>query len=145
LASVYRYVLDVQDERLVYLDRELKFAFSYLELQKVRFGSKLEYNLDVKKGTKFSIPPLSLQLLLENAVKHNIATSEAPLQIEIYIEGKRLIVKNNLQLRPQSKEISGIGLENIKKRYSYFTTEEVIIRNENGVFSVSIPLIESEQ
>ena len=145
LASVYRYVLDVQYERLVSLDRELKFASSYLDLQKVRFGAKLEYSIGVENVAGLSIPPLSLQLLLENAVKHNVATSEAPLKIEINKDGMRLVVKNNLQLRPKAAETSGIGLQNIKKRYSYFTNEEVIILNDNESFSVSIPLIESEQ
>ncbi len=145
LSSVYRYVLEVQYERLVDLNRELRFALSYFELQKVRFGEKLKYKVNVEKDSDFLIPPLSLQLLLENAVKHNVATTEAPLEIVIYKEGNRLVVENNLQLRPKGVESSGIGLENIKKRYSYFTKEAIIIRNENGLFYVSIPLIKAEE
>lgn len=144
LASVYRYVLDIQDEKLVDLNKELKFATDYLELQTIRFGDKLQYEIDVDNPADFVIPPLSLQLLLENAVKHNTATAKSPLRIEIVKSGGRLIVRNNLQKRHSPGEISGIGLNNITERYRFFTDEEVQISEEEGSFSVSIPLLKSE-
>lgn len=144
LATVYRYVLDVQDEKLVNLKDELKFARNYLDLQKLRFGDKLQYSAEVDETDEFVIPPLSLQLLLENAVKHNSATVQNPLVIEIVKQGDRLVVKNNLQMREQRGTSSGIGLNNITERYRFFTSQVVRVSNDGGYFSVSIPLLKSE-
>lgn len=144
LARVYRYVLDVQDERLVSVDRELAFSQSYLELQKLRFGEKLEYEIDRFEPDGKNLPPLALQLLLENAVKHNGATREKPLLIRIFEEDDRIVVENNVQPRKQSGPESGIGLENIRRRLSYFTDKPVDVISGNGIFKVSIPLIKSQ-
>ena len=144
LSNIYRYVLDVQDERLIDLDKEISFAKSYLELQKVRFGEKLLYDINVEETFGLSIPPLSLQLLLENAVKHNIATSTSPLKIEIFSTDNTLVVRNNLQKRDSPGIESGIGLKNISERYRFLTDREVEIAEADDMFSVSIPLIESE-
>jgi len=144
LSNIYRYVLDVQDERLVSLVKELNFARSYLELQKVRFGDKLIYDIHVNETPGVSLPPLSLQLVLENAVKHNAATTGSPLKIEIFTEQNQLVVRNNLQKRPLPERESGIGLKNISERYRFLTDSEVEICEENGLFSVSLPLIKSE-
>lgn len=144
LAKIYRYVLDVQDERLVALDRELAFSKSYLELQKLRFGEKLEYEVDAFSGNGKQLPPLSLQLLLENAVKHNSATREKPLHIRIFEENDHIVVENNVQPRKQSGPESGIGLENIRRRLSYLTDKPMDVISGNGTFKVSIPLIHSD-
>jgi len=144
LANVYRYVLEVQDERLVILTDELKFARNYLELQKLRFGDRLQYKAEIVDADELMIPPLSLQLLLENAVKHNSATTQNPLFIEIVKTGNRLIVKNNLQKREVRGTVSGIGLNNITERYRFFTPEEVRVSKDGSVFMVSIPLLLSE-
>lgn len=144
LAEIYRYVLDAQDEKLVYLTDELKFAKSYLDLQKLRFGDKLQFEIELEETADWLIPPLSLQLLLENAVKHNVATAKRPLSIQIIQSGNRLVVKNNLQKRDLPGDMSGIGLNNITERYRFFTEKEVEIREELGYFSVSIPLLQSE-
>lgn len=152
LSNIYRYVLDVQYERLIDLDKEITFAKSYLDLQKLRFGEKLQYEIKIEEGLERSIPPLSLQLLLENAVKHNIATSASPLKIEIFTPdntyalpyGRRLVVRNNLQKRDSPGIESGIGLKNIKERYRFFTERKIEISEADNTFSVSIPLIESE-
>ncbi|NEN22686.1 histidine kinase [Cryomorpha ignava] len=144
LSGIYRYVLDVQDERIVSLNDELKFAKNYLELQKIRFGDKLRYEIEVDTSVNLLIPPLSLQLLLENAVKHNTATAKSPLLIEVVKSDNRLMVRNNLQKRDFPGEVSGIGLNNITERYRFFTDEEVEISEKDGYFSVSIPLLNSE-
>src|SRR5690554_1181787 len=95
LSNIYRYVLDVQDKSLIKLEKEMGFANSYLALQKLRFGEKLQYEIKIDDSRDKSIPPLSLQLLLENAVKHNIATTEYPLKIEIFTTDNQLVVRNN--------------------------------------------------
>lgn len=141
LAKIYRYVLDVQDERLVDLSRELAFSHSYLELQKLRFGEKLVYEIGAFHENGKQLPPLSLQLLLENAVKHNSATREKPLQIRIFEEADTIVVENNVQERLQPEQESGIGLENIRKRLSYLTDKPLKVRSENGTFTVSIPYL----
>lgn len=144
LAGIYRYVLDVQDKKLVNLNEELKFAKNYLELQQVRFGDKLRYEIKVDNPADFLIPPLSLQLLLENAVKHNTATAKSPLLIEVLKSGNALTIRNNLQKRDFTGEISGIGLNNITERYRFFTDEAVDISEKDDFFSVSIPLLTSQ-
>lgn len=141
LARVYRYVLDVQHEELVSLDREIAFAKSYLELQKIRFGDKLNYHVDVSPDSSVFIPPLALQLLLENALKHNKATRESPLQIDISRKGDVLEVRNNLQKRSDDAPPSGIGLSNIRERYRFFTEAPVGIQELNGTFAAELPLI----
>ena len=144
LAKIYRYVLDVQDERLVDLSSELAFSRSYLELQKLRFGDKLNYEIGPFDESGKQLPPLSLQLLLENAVKHNSATREEPLRIRIFEEDDRIVVENNIKPRSQPEEKSGIGLENIRQRLSYLTDKSLQVISGNGDFKVSIPLINSK-
>ncbi len=143
LAKIYRYVLDVQDERLVDLSRELAFSRSYLELQKLRFGEKLVYEIGPFHENGKQLPPLSLQLLLENAVKHNSATREEPLRIRIFEEVGRIVVENNVRPRLQPEQESGIGLENIRQRLTYLTEKSMEVLSGNGDFKVSIPLINS--
>ncbi len=141
LARVYRYVLDVQQEELVSLDREISFAKSYLELQKIRFGNKLEIHIDVKEDDQVFLPPLALQMLLENALKHNKATRENPLKIKIRLEGDFLRVSNNLQKRGVDVPASGIGLANIRERYRFFTEVPMHTDFSDGVFTARLPLI----
>lgn len=145
LAKIYRYVLDVQQEELVDLDAELVFAENYLSLQKLRFEKNLEYFIDVQETQGYYLPPLSLQLLLENAVKHNIASKEKPLKIMIQKEDDRLIVRNILQPKNSpSDEGSGIGLENIRQRYALLSKEKPEIRESSTEFIVVLPLLKVE-
>ena len=99
LSKIYRYVLDIQQEELVALERELEFAENYLSLQKIRFEDGLQYNIQIDKSKTGFLPPLSLQLLLENAMKHNIASMANPLKIEITLDKNVLTVKNNLLIK----------------------------------------------
>ena len=142
LSKIYRYVLEVQQEKLVRLSSELEFAENFLSLQKIRFEEGLLYKIEVNTKADFYLPPLSLQMLLENAIKHNIASMADPLFIEILLEGNQLIVKNNLQLKSSlSEESTGIGLSNIRKRYELLTDEAVLIQENADLFMVKLPLI----
>jgi sensor histidine kinase YesM len=141
LSKIYRYVLDVQFEELVTLDEELAFAKNYLELQELRFGTKLSYIINIEDSANFSLPPLTLQLLLENAIKHNAATKEKPLVISIKQEGNELKVVNTFSPRTTQPGESGIGLKNIKERYGFMTDRMVVIEKNEALFEVSLPLL----
>lgn len=146
LSKIYRYVLDVQNKELVGLEKEVMFAENYLSLQKIRFEQSLEYFIDVNQMKGWNIPPLSLQLLLENAIKHNIASMEKPLKIFIQQTPDSLIVRNNLQPK-LTKEVadSGIGLENIEKRYALLSNESPKITKTDTEFIVELPLLKLEK
>ncbi len=140
LSDVYRYLLENKDKQTVSLETELKFTEAYIYLHKIRFGENLKSKINVS-DKNFSIVPLSLQMLIENAIKHNIISEDEPLSIDISSSDKYIIVKNNLQVK-NTREISlNIGLENIKKRYSYLTDKEIVIKKNNDSFVVKLPLL----
>lgn len=145
LSQVYRYILQNKDKELIDLATELEFVNSYIFLLKIRFENKLvaNFNIDEKYHQTF-VPPLSLQILVENAIKHNIISSAKPLQIDIYInENTYITIKNNLQPKNILPSLSHkIGLDNIIKRYEYLTKKSVQITKTNQIFEVNLPLIE---
>lgn len=142
LSEVYRYVLDTREKEVVPIADELKFLHSYIFLQEIRFGSNLSVQIDLK-DTHYSVAPLALQLLIENAIKHNIVSSEDPLHIRLFRDGDYIVVENNLQKKSVLGEpTSGLGLENIRQRYSFLTNKEVVISQAGGKFSVKLPVIE---
>jgi sensor histidine kinase YesM len=142
MSKIYRYVLEQKDKELVTVEDELEFAKTYCELLKTRFEDSVGFVFDVKKEDyrKFVVP-LSLQLLLENCIKHNFATSSKPLLIKIFSENDTLCIENNLQVREQIKESSGIGLPNIVQRYSLLTKKNVFIEKSEDYFKVKLPVI----
>jgi sensor histidine kinase YesM len=142
LSKVYRYLLDNQNSELVTVEEELLFLRSYIFLLHIRFDRNLLIRLEVKKEDLARlIPPMALQILIENAIKHNEASAEHPLSIRIDSDGDRLTVTNNLQLRPQHEPGSQTGLNNIRARYRFFTTTPVEISNDPRSFIVKIPLL----
>jgi sensor histidine kinase YesM len=144
LSEVYRYVLDTQNKEVVPLKEELIFLESYLFLQKIRFGNNLKIEVDLAK-TQSMVAPLALQLLIENAIKHNIVSSEDPLTIKLTGQGKFIVVENDLQRKVSLGEPSqGIGLENIRNRYKFLSTTPVEVIEANAKFIVKIPIIEAE-
>lgn len=146
LSDVYRYVLEVSEEELVSLDRELKALEAYVFLLNIRFGQNLEVDIHIPQTAGQLIPPLSLQMLVENAVKHNIISKEHPLRISIVQKAAgSIVVENNLQKKSQQPHHLGIGLENIKKRYQRFLEEEIKIEEKADRFSVMLPVIKVEQ
>lgn len=140
LAQVYRYVLDQKDKDWVTVSEEIDFAENYLELIKTRFENGLNINIQEDlNNSELKIVPLTLQLLLENCIKHNAVSKEKPLQIEIYTKQNNLIVKNNLNPKRQLIEREGTGLKNIQKRYNIIEKEVSITKTKTD-FMVSIPL-----
>ncbi|WP_353483720.1 histidine kinase [Haliscomenobacter sp.] len=144
LAKVYRYILEIQERRLIPLWEEMEFLESFIFLHKERFCDNLRLNIEVPKSERnHLIVPLSLQLLFENAIKHNIISKEKPLSISLKVEeGKRLVIRNTLQLRSNPEPGTKTGLSNIKSRYEYFSDQPVIIEDTGKEFIVSIPLIQ---
>ncbi|WP_417860434.1 histidine kinase [Winogradskyella sediminis] len=142
LSKVYRYVLEQKNKELVTVDEELKFARTYMSLLKMRFEDSIIFEIpDQASNPESKVVPLSLQLLLENAVKHNMVTSSKPLHVKIYEDGNHLVVMNNLQLKQIVKKSSGVGLENIKQRYQLLSNKKVIINQREKDFAVAIPML----
>ncbi len=142
LSEVYRYVLDTREKETVTLQDELRFIKSYLYLQEIRFGNSLKVKLELD-GATGNVAPLALQLLLENAIKHNIVSQEEPLSVEMAVRDGFIWVENKLQKKTSLGENSpGMGLNNIQNRYKFLSNKEVIIRKDEGKFSVGLPIIE---
>ncbi|WP_299522101.1 histidine kinase [Winogradskyella sp.] len=142
LSKVYRYVLEQKNKELVTIDEELNFARTYMSLLKMRFEDSIIFEIpDKASNPESKVVPLSLQLLLENAVKHNMVTSSRPLHIKIYEDGNHLVVMNNLQPKQIVKKGSGVGLENIKQRYKLLTERKVYINQRDTDFAVAIPML----
>lgn len=142
LSKVYRYVLEQKNKELVTVDEELDFARTYMSLLKMRFEDSIVFEIpDKAQNPESKVVPLSLQLLLENAVKHNMVTSSKPLHIKIYEAGGMLVVENNLQPKQIVKKSSGVGLENIKQRYNLLSNKKVSINQEAKSFAVAIPML----
>jgi hypothetical protein len=142
LSKVYRYVLEQKNKDLVTVDEELQFAKTYIRLLKMRFEDSIVFDIPEKcNNPEAKIVPLSLQLLLENAVKHNIVTSSRPLHIKVFEEGNSLVIQNNLQEKQVVKKSSGVGLQNIQQRYSILSDREVQITKTATDFSVAVPML----
>ncbi len=142
LSKVYRYLLDNRNNELVSLERELTFINSYTYLLQIRFDKNIRFDINVPtEKTHLMLPPLSLQMLVENAIKHNEISNELPLTIHIKIEDNMLLVSNNLQLRTSNEISSKTGLQNIKDRYRFFTEQQVEVIQTEKTFAVKIPLL----
>lgn len=144
LAEVYRYVLEKREQEIVSLEDEIDFLEKYIYLQKIRFQSGLNVDIEIN-DKKTRIPPMTLQLLVENAIKHNIISEDQPLKIQIVEKEGYLEVINNIQEKMLHESSSGIGLENIQERYSYLSDREVIINRTAAYFSVKLPLLKIKQ
>lgn len=144
-AKVYRYILEFDDKHLVTIEEELSFIQSYIFLQKIRFGENLRVKIDVGEGyLEEHVPPLSMQILVENAIKHNVISKEHPLFICITTENNNLVVKNNLQLRLEDQKSTGIGLKNITRRYELFAGKTPDFSHTENAFLATIPILKNE-
>ncbi len=143
LSEVYRYILQNKEKELVKLSTEVHFVESYLFLLKMRFGNNLVFknSIDIALFERY-VPPLTLQMLVENAIKHNIVSNSQPLTIQIYSsDTDKIIVQNTLQKKKFVKGSTQKGLVNIKKRYKFLTKDEVDIITTGSYFMVALPLI----
>ncbi|MTG98198.1 histidine kinase [Myroides sp. BIT-d1] len=147
LSLVYRYMLSNIRKNVVSLKEELTFVESYFYLIHERMGAKvqLHINIDKELSQQFYVAPISLQLLVENAVKHNRASKECPLVIDIYIDGNFVIVENNIQPLVVSIPSSKVGLSNIDDRYRLLSEAKVIVEQTEVYFKVKLPLLLNRQ
>ncbi|HEX8327430.1 MAG TPA: histidine kinase [Hymenobacter sp.] len=146
-AQVYRYVLEVRQREIVPLAEELAFARAYVFLQRIRHGDALHITLPTadEVPARFAVPPLCLQLLLENALKHNAASVSKPLHLHIAVDAsaRRISVRNSLRPRRLGSDDSlGIGLPNLRARYAHLTDELVEVEHTDTAFMVRLPLLE---
>lgn len=144
-AKMYRYILDSSQKELATLAEEVKVIQVQKDLLKSRFGSSLDIQLKTNPALhQKQIPPLTLQMLLENVLKHNVASKWNPLNIDIYTSDRdSLIVQNNVQPRNKAEIDSiGVGINNIIKRYEFLTSRTVAVKQTSRVFSVEVPLLE---
>ena len=142
LSKIYRYVLEQKDKELVSVEEELAFAKTYMNLLKMRFENSLYYELPTTNlNPEAKVVPLSLQLLLENTVKHNVVSEQKPLHIRIYFEGDYLAIQNDYQKKEVLQERKGVGLQNIINRYGIITNRKVLIEQNEKTFTVKIPVL----
>lgn len=144
-ADVYRALLKTKDEDLITLQDELDFINAYIYLLKTRFEENVIFNINIEKDVLMKmIPPLTIQLLIENAIKHNIISEKKPLVVDVTSVEGGVQVCNSLYQRTDLEETSGSGLDNIRNRYAYFSDESVEVTKTENKFCVTIPLIEVE-
>ncbi len=142
LSKVYRYVLEQKDKDLVTIAEELSFAKTYMNLLKMRFEDSLTYELpESELNFDAKVVPLSLQLLLENTVKHNVVSEQKPLHIKIYVENNYLCVENNLQKKQVLQEHQGVGIQNIISRYGLISKRKIAIEQTETYFKVKLPIL----
>lgn len=147
LSKVYRYILEIRDRQLISLAEELEFLQSFKFLVLERFGENLHIEVDIpEKLRPLQIVPLSLQMLLENAIKHNVISAEKPLTIKVsHVDDRFLTVFNNLQPKMLETPSTKVGLQNIKNRYAFFSSSEVMVESTDTYFKVSLPLLKGPQ
>jgi sensor histidine kinase YesM len=144
LSKTYNYLLEHQDVRLVKLKYELDFIKSYFFLLQIRFGSKIQLELHIEdRFNDYQIPPICLQLLIENAIKHNRMSADHPLIITIQIKDQNIIVKNNLNKRNELQKSTGIGINNIRNRYHLILGKDIAVCDSGTYFEVRLPIIKN--
>jgi hypothetical protein len=142
LARAYCYILEQKDAQRVTLKEEMNFLQAYFYLLKIRFENKIILNTEITIDTEaWWLPPLCLQMLMENAVKHNKMSATCPLEILLYSTTDCITVTNNINLREEEVVSTGIGLENIKNRMESMTDKKMIITEKENKFSITIPLV----
>lgn len=146
LANVYCFILDHEETDLLPLKEELRFVKEYFSLQKERNGERIELNINIEEDiSKIRIVPISLQILVENALKHNSASEENPLRIDISLMGDYIIMTNNIRKKSILNDSSGTGLLNLKERVKLIMNKELIICQEDNQFTVKLPVIKNSR
>ena len=144
LASTYRYLLE-HSENLVPITSEISFVENYIHLQRVRFKDAFTFEMNLKDVDRdYMIPSASLQLLVENTLKHNKATKEMPLNVSVYIENEWLVVKNNFQPKDSKRDSTGVGQKNLEARMSYLALPAPEFYVEGEFYVSKIPLLKDK-
>jgi two-component system, LytTR family, sensor kinase len=143
LASIYRYLLKIESHPIVMVEEELAFVKQYINLLHERFSAAISFDIDVPDEymTK-KIVPCGMQMMIENAVKHNVANLSNVLRISVYTDNDYIVVKNNIQLKLKTAPTTGLGLNSIKKQYTILFGKEVVISDDGSFFEAKIPLID---
>jgi len=140
LSSIYRYVLENEETELIELEKEIEFVKQYFNLQQVRDEGKIVLEIDIDQPKGIMVIPVSLQLLVENALKHNAMSLERPLKIKIYFKNNFIIVSNPIQKKSILESSTQIGLSNLKDRTKILFGSELEISNDNNSFTVQLPI-----
>jgi hypothetical protein len=144
-SRIYRYVMESIEKPVVTVKKEMQFARSYMILQQMRYGEHLNFQVDLPTYVLNAyVPPLSLQVVLENVCKHNVINAEKPLQIHLTANENVLVITNNLQLKLSSGNGSGTGQKNLQKRYELLGYETPEFRVGTSTYTVTLPLIYEE-
>lgn len=146
LSHVYRHILEIKDKEVITLKEELKCINAYNYLLKIRFGDHIKFEYDNFEilDSKY-IVPLSIQILIENAIKHNVVSSSRPLLVKLTLSDNELTVSNNLQLKTLKEKSTKVGLENINKRYHLLINRKIIIEQTKTDYSVRLPIIKMNE
>jgi sensor histidine kinase YesM len=142
LSDSYRYLLEQKDHKIVEWTTEKRFVENYLSLQQIRFAGNIHVQIEEGIKNDFNVVPISVQMMVENAIKHNIITSDKPLKISIYAQDNYLVVKNNLQVKPSIGKKGNVGLENINLQYEILTGRKIELIKDNEFFTVKLPMID---
>lgn len=144
-SHIYRYVLESIEQPVATLEKELDFAQSYLFLQQIRYGKNLTYSVCIPSDKLgMLLPPLTMQVVLENTTKHNIVNDKKPLHIDIEIDTNNLVIKNAIQPKVSKSRSNGLGLKNLQKRYAMISSQEPVFMVEAHYFVAKLPLIKTE-
>ena len=143
-SAVYRYILQNRETEIVTLGTELEFIEPYIYLLKTRFGNALHIEVDIgEKYKEMYIVPVALQILMENATKHNVVSVKLPLNLRLYIRDENhLVMENNYQEKKEKPLSNNVGLENINQRYKILSGKEIVVNKNDKIFSVAIPLLQ---
>ena len=143
LAKVYRYILSNKDKDLVLLKEELEFISNYFYLLKIRFADAVNMIIEINdvSAEDFLIPPISLQTLVENAIKHNEFNETHPLDIKVTVSANYVVVRNQVKPKEQSAPSNKIGLNNLDNRYKLITRKNIVVENNYKMFSVKLPIL----
>jgi sensor histidine kinase YesM len=141
-ADIYRYMLNTDKKSLVKISEELEFTMKYIDLLKERFIEGMEFEIDIEEQhMNDMVVPCSLQLLVENATKHNIVSAESPLRVRITTEDNLLVVRNNLQPRTHGQPSTNLGLRNIRQQYLDVAASDISIEKSDSEFIVKLPIV----
>ncbi|WP_223032428.1 sensor histidine kinase [Hanstruepera marina] len=144
LSSIYRYLLDQEKNDLVLLDHEIVFGKQYMDLLQVRYDNSLAVTFNLDVISEYYILPFSLQIVFENIIKHNVVSMDKPMKVNVSCINDFLIIENTLHLKSVNNSNTKIGLENLKKRYAFFTDKKVEVSSDDSIYCIKLPLLKMQ-